>query len=600
MPGAKPEVSTRTTPRSKDRPVSRVWMLSQECAGLAQAGGLGEAVAGLSRTLAVDSKLDVSVFLPSHGRHLDSGIRGQYSLRELTTFIAQGHRTGVNGHGYNYLVGMERGSREGVNYFLAKGLDSVTSKSLDDPVIYDHENTFEKMSLLARTLGTYTEYLVSTGRSSELPDLIHAHDWHMVPAGVLVKQRLQERGVIVPLVFTIHLLSGVTLPWHYASEDWSGIRDTWYSMRTDAKPGSTLKYSQLWQEVSHNSLEKFGCYMADYVTSVSKSYLANDVRNHVGEIIRGKSGHIYNGCDWDPSNIESSIIPDEFEKISPRTAGKAPKRVDLRKYLLTRAISKIRKEPETEDPALPNKYTGKKRSGTIETFSADGPLVLMTGRLSPQKGADVLLAAVPQVLAAIPETKFLLFLLPSNDPELTRTTFEVAAKYPENVRVILGKHPAIYLLSHLAADAYAMPSRSEPFGISALEAMVTGNPVVGTNVGGISETVLDLSQNEETGTGFLVPPENVAKLAESLISLLTIMQLDERMEEGKENRTEVAGKIPLEQVAEMVSKDRHLGSKIRENCRNRVMEKFRWTNAGRMALDRYCTAKLLVSRRGQS
>src|SRR5439155_15688839 len=81
------------TGRSTTRPVSRVWMFSHECAGLAQVGGLGEAVAGLSKTLAMDSKLNVSVFLPSHGRHLDPRMREAYGLQDLTTFMAQGHRT---------------------------------------------------------------------------------------------------------------------------------------------------------------------------------------------------------------------------------------------------------------------------------------------------------------------------------------------------------------------------------------------------------------------------------------------------------------------------------------------------------------------------
>src|SRR5437879_13368887 len=104
---------------------------------------------------------------------------------------------------------MEKGSRDGVNYFLAKGLDSATSKWLDDPVIYDHEATFEKMSLLARTVGSYADYLISMGRARELPDLIHAYDWHMVQAGVLVTQRLATRAIAAPLVLTVDLLRGV-------------------------------------------------------------------------------------------------------------------------------------------------------------------------------------------------------------------------------------------------------------------------------------------------------------------------------------------------------------------------------------------------------
>src|SRR3989442_13414500 len=492
MLATNPKVPGRIALRSAGRPMLKVWMFSLECAGLAQAGGLGEAVAGLSKTLAWDSKLDVSVFLPSHGRHLAPKIREAYGLRDLSTFIAHGHRTGFNGLSYNYLAGMEKGSRDGVNYFLAKGLDSATSKSLDDPIIYDHETTFEKMSLLARTLRSYTEYLISMGRTRELPDLIHAHDWHMVHAGTLVKQRLKGRGVVDPLVFTVHLLSGVTLPWHYASEDWCGIRDVQYSARTNGKRVSTLKYSQVWRDVCRNSLEKFGCYAADYVTSVSHTYLTNDVHNYVGDIIRGKSGHIYNGCDWNPAEIESTVTTD-FKEISPTPIDGEPKRWDLREYLLTKGISKIGKESETKDPARLHEDSSKRENGSVEAFRSDGPLVLMTGRLSPQKGVDVLLDAIPPVCRVVPETKFLLFLLPSNDSRAMSSTVGKAAKYPDNVRVIFRKHTSVYLLSHLAADVYAMPSRSEPFGISALEAMITGNPIVGSRVGGITETVFDMS-----------------------------------------------------------------------------------------------------------
>lgn len=595
MPAIFPKFPQKTGPRSAGRSVSKVWMLCFECAGLAQAGGLGEAVAGLSKTLALDSKLDVSVFLPSHGRHLNPKIRETYGLQDLATFIAKGHRTGVNGLSYNYLAGMEKGSRDGVNYFLAKGLDSETSRWLDDPIIYDHEATYEKMSLLARTLGAYTEYLISMGRTTELPELIHSHDWHTVPAAVVVRQLLQEVGFLVSLVFTVHLLSGVTLPWHYASEDWCGIRDAQYSQQRDGKKVSTVKYSQVWRDLCRNSLEKFGCYAADYVTSVSHTYLTSDVHNYVGDIINGKSGHIYNGCDWNLAKIESTLIT-EFDEVKRTPTSGEPNRWDLREYLLTKAISKVGKESETELRTGPNKDPAKTASEFLQNFRNDGPLVLMTGRLSPQKGVDLLLEAVPLVRDAIPETKFLLFLLPSSDPDLTKKTVEKAEKYPDNVRVVLGRHPSIYLLSHLAADVYAMPSRSEPFGISALEAMVTGNPVVGTSVGGITETVLDIWTKGESGTGILVPPENVARLSDSLVSVLTIMQVDENAQRGEENGTGMSQETPLRSVERMLFKNPRLGSKLRENCRNRVVKEFRWSNAGRMALARYSEAKLLATK----
>jgi len=600
MPATKTPRALGTVDRSKGQPVSKVWMFSHECAGLAQAGGLGEAVAGLSKTLAVDSKLDVTVFLPSHGRHLDPRIRDAYGLQDLTTFTAQGHRRGVDGLWYSYLAGMEQGTRDDVNYCLAKGLDLATSKWLDDPMIYDHEATFEKMSLFARTLGGYADYLISMGRIGQLPDLIHAHDWHMVPAGVLVRQHLQERGLNVPLVFTVHLLSGVTLPWHYASEDWSGIRDNPYSPGPVGKRASTLNYSQLWRDVCHNSIERFGCYVADYVTSVSSSYLTEDVGKYVGEVIRGKSGYIYNGCDWDPTKIESSVLAGEFKQPEAGRNCGTLTRWDLRRHLLTKAISRIGRDSEIGEASGSEENTARDSLPAVEAFRNDGPLVLMTGRLSPQKGVDLLLRAVPFVRKVIPEAKFLLFLLPSNDSQLTSTTTGSAARYPDNVRVIIGKHPTTYLLSHLAADVYAMPSRSEPFGISALEAMVTGNPVVGTSVGGITETVLDMSTNGESGTGILVPPEDVEKLAESLVSLLAVMQLDEYIQRNEESVTELSRKVPNQSITGMLVENPRLGSQLRENCRNRVLKKFRWTNAGRMALDRYAAASALAAKKFQS
>src|SRR2546429_9747964 len=122
MPAANPKLPSKASLRSTSRPVSKVWMFSHECAGLAQAGGLGEAVAGLSKALAMDSKLDVSVFLPSHGRHLDPRVREAYGLQDLTTFMAQGHRPGTNGVWYKYLAGMGKGTREGGKFFVPKGL----------------------------------------------------------------------------------------------------------------------------------------------------------------------------------------------------------------------------------------------------------------------------------------------------------------------------------------------------------------------------------------------------------------------------------------------------------------------------------------------
>ncbi len=524
---------------------------------------------------------------------MDQDLRADYSLKEEATFIANGHRTGEDGVRYPYLAGVEKGVRDSVRYVLVKGLDAPTSRWLDDTTLYDHDIVFEKMSLFARTVKTYSDYLLATGLRSELPDLIHAHDWHMVPAGVSLKQSLHDNRASVPLVFTIHLLGHVSLPWHYGSEAWSGIRDLQHKVRIGRKRISSLGNRQVWEEFCDNSLERFGCYEADYVTSVSDSYLTSDVYDYVGNVISGKSGHIYNGCDWDYDQIISSAQSGENGATVVGLKDRQLNRWDLRKYLLTRGLAQARPVSERENTLDGPQDRGESEERVVEPFSEDGPLVLMTGRMSPQKGVDILLDAVPMVLKKLPNTRFLLFLLPSSDLSLVATTKRVAANHPENVRLILGRDRPIYLLSHIAADVYAMPSRSEPFGISALEAMVTGSPVVGADVGGIRETVLDIAKYGNEGTGVLVPTEDAKSLATALVSIIMVMKIDEFSQRGQRDKNHPSKEVPSEPINKVASKNPLFGSKIRGNCRSRVEEKFRWKNAGLMALACYGKAQRL-------
>jgi starch synthase len=590
--------------RSADQ-VTRVWMFSYECAGIAQAGGLGEAVAGLAKTLAKDSKLEVTIFLPSHGRHLDHDLRTAYSLREESTFIANGYRTGTDRVHYNYLAGVEKGYRDSVNYVLVKGLDKRTSKWLDDRTLYHQDVTFEKMSLFARTVKTYSDYLLATGSHGDLPDLIHANDWHMIPTGVALKQSLQENHVTVPLVFTVHLLGRVSLPWHYGSEAWCGIQDLQHNVRIGRRGVFTLGVRQVWEDYSHDSLERFGCYEADYVTSVSSSYLIHDVSDYAGNVVTGKSGHVYNGCDWNIEKINSSVRIAQASKDVIALTDQFLNRWDLRRRLLTQDLAQARPIVENEnlDKSLELQDQTERR---IKPFEEDGPLVLMTGRLSPQKGVDILLDAVPRVLKTLPDSKFLFFLLPSDNSDSNKITSTIASNYPRNVRLIFGRDHPLYLLSHVAADVYAMPSREEPFGISALEAMITGNPVVGAYVGGLRETVLDIQEHGDTGTGILTPPDDARSLSSALISMIITMKIDESSQRREVNIDHLIEEIPSEPIREIVRKNPRLGAMIRENGRRRVEEKFRWKNAGLMALACYARAKQLSmkatvqSKRGKS
>jgi starch synthase len=567
-------------------------MLSFESSDVAQVGGLGPAVANLARALSKDS--DVSVFMPSHGMHRDGLVRGRLGLEDVPGFISQGARRGADGSHHPYRMGLERGAIAGVKYFLVKGLDQSSSRWLDDPQIYDGELTYQKMSLFARAMREYA-YFLPEGASG--PEVIHAHDWSVVPAAVALKQALKERNTLVPLVYTIHLLGYKTFDWHYVSEDWCGIRDE----RQELVLGGVRRSAtsrEIWEGISGGRIERFGAFEADFVATVSESYLRSEVLPFLGEAGGGKSGVIYNGCDWNEGAIVRSVLKDNRRAMGRGVAG-GPTRPEFRKYLLTKALglTGIPNIPEPEVRQIVSHFSGS--GGSLRPFRDDGGLVLFTGRLDRQKGVDVLLRAVPEVLKVFPSTKFLLLMIPLPQRELIGWTIEEASKYEESVRIILGRAPAIYQLAHISADVYAMPSRWEPFGIGALEAMATGNPVVGSRVGGIAETVVDVLERPRDGTGLLVSAEDHLALANGLISFLAVMKFEEGSGRGAPaERNRLLDAIPFEALRGLVAENPMAGSSIRSNCRARVERDFGLENAARMASRAY--ERALETARGGS
>jgi glycosyltransferase involved in cell wall biosynthesis len=148
---------------------------------------------------------------------------------------------------------------------------------------------------------------------------------------------------------------------------------------------------------------------------------------------------------------------------------------------------------------------------TLRLLGVRKPYILFVGRLTKAKGIVDLLEAsrhLPRRLQVVcvtgrPDA-------PGSEEAMTRA---VAAS--PNVLWIprmLSEEETIHLYTD--CEAFVCPSIYEPFGITNLEAMACGRPVVATRVGGIPEVVLDGE------TGLLVPPSNPGALAEAIEGLL--------------------------------------------------------------------------------
>jgi glycosyltransferase involved in cell wall biosynthesis len=129
-----------------------------------------------------------------------------------------------------------------------------------------------------------------------------------------------------------------------------------------------------------------------------------------------------------------------------------------------------------------------------------GPLAVCVGRLTRQKGQDVLLSAWARVHAQCPRAR--LALVGGGDLPLLAAPNVLLAGPVEDVRAWLA-----------AADVVVLPSRWEGLSLAVLEALAVGRSVVVSDIPGLAEAV-------GPGTGVRVPPEEPVALAAALIERL--------------------------------------------------------------------------------
>src|SRR5690606_30079447 len=154
------------------------------------------------------------------------------------------------------------------------------------------------------------------------------------------------------------------------------------------------------------------------------------------------------------------------------------------------------------------------------------------GRMVPRKGVDNVVRAMRLLQERHPKLNPQLIIVggesedpdPDLTPEIGRLCEIAEAEGVADLVHFIGRRGR-ELLKHYygACDVFVTTPWYEPFGITPLEAMACGTPVVGSNVGGIKHTVVDGK------TGFLVPPKDPAALAERLERLLLDKELRQEM-----------------------------------------------------------------------
>lgn len=160
---------------------------------------------------------------------------------------------------------------------------------------------------------------------------------------------------------------------------------------------------------------------------------------------------------------------------------------------------------------------------------SDPPTVAFAGRLSLEKGVDVLLQAFAQVLKDIPEARLLVAGQGGEKTQLLTLAEKLGISGPI---IWLGHVSRDELEEHFnSAWVQVVPSLwDEPFGNVTTEAMMRGTAVIASAVGAQPEII------EANVTGFLVPPKDDRSLAVALIRLLSDPNLAEQMGQAGRQR----------------------------------------------------------------
>ncbi len=184
----------------------------------------------------------------------------------------------------------------------------------------------------------------------------------------------------------------------------------------------------------------------------------------------------------------------------------------VRHYLIGKGISaeKIISVPTGIDP---ERFNPQKISGTLKEelgLAKEVPVVGTIAILRIKKGHHVLLESIPRILEEVPEA---VFVFAGDGPQRDNISHRIRALGLTRQVFMPGMRTDIPNILK-SIDIFVLPTLQEALGTSFIEAMAMEKPVIGTNVGGVSEVIKD------GVNGYLVRPDDPRMLADATITML--------------------------------------------------------------------------------
>ena len=240
---------------------------------------------------------------------------------------------------------------------------------------------------------------------------------------------------------------------------------------------------------------KAGIVFADAITTVSPRYAREITTEAMGcalddrlRLRRKNLFGILNGVDYGEWNTtDNKFLPKPYSVT--RLAGKAADKLALQKELGLPQQKKV-------------------------------PLFGTISRLAEQKGVDIQLGALAEMLSA--DIQFV--LLGSGSPAFERGYLELAKRFPENVAVRVGYDEGLSHRIEAGCDFFLMPSLFEPCGLNQMYSLRYGTIPIVRATGGLDDSVIDFTQDAAKANGIKFQEYSDRALAKAIRKALAIYQ----------------------------------------------------------------------------
>ena len=435
----------------------RIAICASEGAPYAKSGGLGDVMEALPAALSRIEGNEVVLFLPYYNKIKSNAA---YETEKVAEFRVQ------LGWRQQYCAVMKLlGRADKVQVYF---LDNEYYFGGRTGAIYGDMDDGERFAFFSRAC---LDAMIAV---DFIPDVIQCNDWQCALIPTYLKAVYHGQFPKTRIMYTIHNIE---------YQGWAN------ASFFDDMLGLPWEYRSTLDMNNSVNVMKGAIETADLVTTVSETYARELMYPYYAH---GLDGILANNS-WKLTGITNGIDTNTF---NPETAKALPAHYNAETFQVGKAACKAALQEEVGLPVKP-----------------DVPLMVMVTRLAGHKGLDLLCYIARRLMW---EEDAQLLILGTGEAQYESFFKDLANQFPEQVAAKIMFNLGLADRIYAGGDIYLMPSKSEPCGLSQMNAMRYGTVPVVHATGGLKDTVPPCDENGEGGLGFTFQSYNADDFYASL------------------------------------------------------------------------------------